>query len=149
MNVTYRINDSGQLVLAVGTELTIKDMTMPKKGKVLNESLVMEVLAVGTGFVGGKRRIREIIESNLSLTDKATKVKAEYGTGGCSWGTVYKTKRSGNWVDGKYAIGYSTIGSKGLTIDYIENKEQYSYTYSWNAIVKVLENMIASGDYAA
>ena len=145
MIVSYKENDAGQLVLAFDEDLTIDDMKNPKKGKILTESFVKEVLAVGTGFKGGKERIREIIRSDRASAEKRRLIKAEYGIGGSCWGNIYKDK-SGEWKDGKYPVGYSTIKSK-LTIDFIENKEKYSCTYSWGAIEKLLEKMINEKEY--
>ena len=145
MIVSYKENDIGQLVLAFDEELTIDDMKKPKKGKILTEPLVKEVLAIGTGFKGGKERVRAIIREDFTKQEKAALIKAEYGTGGSSWGNIFKS-RSNQWKDGKYAVGYSTFGSK-FSIDYVENKEKYNCEFSWTAIVGVLEKMVKENEY--
>jgi hypothetical protein len=54
-----------------------------KKKKSFLDNMIDDCLYRGSGFVDGKKRIKALYKSCIQPTDRANRIKKEYGIGGC------------------------------------------------------------------
>src|SRR5690625_3448319 len=95
----------------------------------IHETFIKD-LKRGSGFSGGKKRIYDLFNQNLSKTETIKLLKDEYGIGGMS--TV---------ASGGYRQRHD---SKGIKIDIPKvGKKQYT----WSQVYDALFNLIETGEY--
>ena|SRR5690625_3864260 len=100
----------------------------------IHEAFIKD-LKLGSSFSGGKKRIYDLFNQNLSKTETIRLLKDEYGFGG------------------KSVTGYSQRhDSKGIkiTLDKINNEKLEiigSKQYSWNQVYDAIFNLIKTGEY--
>ncbi len=108
----------------------------PKKELEVPQAYITEVLQESSGFVGGKKRIYELFQNEVSATERAKKIKAEYGQGGRGWP-----------IEGYGLHGYDTIWSKGITIRWRDEEGEKQGVISWKRVEKELATLILLGTY--
>lgn len=102
----------------------------------LIEQYLKKAVQRGSGFVDGKQRIAKLYADNLTATERAARIKAEYGLGGALWCTE----------NGCGLSGYDTFGN-GLKIIWKDNNKENEKIFSWGYVEKVIGNLIATGEY--
>lgn len=97
------------------------------------QELLEQEIMNGSGFEDGKFRIDEYYRENKpSINDFAAMLKKEYGTGGHS---------------GRGVIDFSNHDSKGIQIEYTENKEHKKVNFNWDQVAKKTADLINNGKY--
>ena len=104
------------------------------------EDFLLDCVLHGSGFEDGKIRIFDIINSDLPVSEQASKIKSEYGIGGSSFACMHRGEPS-------VLTGYSS-DAKGLKIRYQdENVEVKEYLFSWTQVREAIEEQIRRGKY--
>jgi|SRR5690625_301952 len=83
-------------------------------------------LKLGSGFVGGKKRIISFFKQGLTKEETIDRLKGEYGVGG--WG---------------YDAYFQSHDGKGIEI----TVKGTSKLYTWNQVYETLSCLIESGKY--
>ncbi|WP_334294106.1 helicase-related protein [Lachnotalea glycerini] len=97
---------------------------------------VVETLLRGSGFVGGKERIYELFQSLAEPSERATKIKKEYGLGGAGWP-----------IEGYGLHGYDSFKAQGLRIQWRDKEGEKEGYVSWNSIEREIGALILTGEY--
>lgn len=90
----------------------------------------------GTGVVDGKFRVMEIYEQGISASERAKKIKAEYGLGGAGWP-----------LDGYGLYGYDTFQAKGIRFLWRTEDGEKEGFVSWNVFEQVIHDLIRTDKY--
>ena len=101
------------------------------------EQYLKEAIQSGSGFSGGKQRIANLYDDNLTAVERAKRIKDEYGKGGAS----YCTK------DGCGLSWYDTFDGKGFKIVWEDNGKENNKIFSWSHIEKAIGKLISTGEY--
>ena len=107
----------------------------PKKEPVPEEYIKTVVLR-GTGFVGGKKRVCQIMQSEFVKSERVKKIKAEYGTGGAGWP-----------LEGYGLHGYDTFQAKGIRFQWRDEEGEKEGYANWNTIEQVISALVLTGEY--
>lgn len=97
---------------------------------------VTEVLLRGSGYSGGKARIIEMYNKNMTSKERAAAIKKEYGLGGAGWP-----------LDGYGVRGYDTFHAKGLHIEWRDEKGEKEGYLSWSDVEKYIHDMVKMNTY--
>ena len=108
----------------------------PKTEPVVPNEYIRQVVLRGTGFVGGKGRVCEIFENELSASERAKKIKNEYGQGGAGWP-----------LEGYGLHGYDTFHGKGIRFQWRDEEGEKEGYVSWRSIEKEISLLILTGEY--
>ena len=108
----------------------------PKKEDVVPEEYIYSALKNGSGFVGGKQRIYQMYTSGLSASERAKKIKNEYGLGGRGWP-----------LEGYGLHGYETFRGNGIRFQWRDAEGEKEGYVSWNNIEKYIGALIRDNDY--
>ena len=108
----------------------------PKKEPIVPHEFVKQVVLRGTGFVGGKGRVCQIFENEISATERTKKIKKEYGQGGAGWP-----------LDGYGLHGYDTFHGKGIRFQWRDEEGEKEGYVSWTNIEKEIAALILTGEY--
>lgn len=91
----------------------------------------------GTGFIDGKKRIREYFAAHDNIKDRAEFVKQEFGTGGF-----------GMPCNEPYILYAGDHGAKGHTLRYYDaDMNEVTEHYTHRQVVKKIDELIADGVY--
>lgn len=96
------------------------------------QETIILALKVGTGLVGGKLRIKELFEKNLSKAEKISLLQEVY----CPHGP-------GGYGNIKYQQRYSPRGMMITLHDFDDIKREYS----WSEVYDILHILILSDEY--
>lgn len=97
----------------------------PKKEPV-PEEYIKSVVLRGTGFVGGEKRVYEIMQSEFIKSERIKKIRAEYGIGGSGWP-----------MEGYGLHGYDTFKAKGIRFQWRDEEGEKEGYVDWNTIEEV------------
>ena len=104
------------------------------------DDFFLDCVLHGSGFEDGKIRIFDIINSDLSASEQASKIKSEYGIGGSYFACMHAGEPS-------VLTGYG-FDAKGLKIRYQdENVEVKEHFFSWIQVRNAIEEQIRRGKY--
>ena len=106
-----------------------------KKKKSFLDSLIDDCLCRGSGFVDGKKRIKALYKFCIQPTDRANRIKKEYGIGG--WGSPLDG-------DGLHGADYD---AKGIKIEYSENGQDKEYMLNWHDVERRIGGLINENLY--
>lgn len=114
-----------------GTRATLHFLTPRKIPKIweTEEYLLSYSLLMGSGFVGGKRRIYEFFIEHTSAKERVEFLKKEYGIGGS---TIIFPDNSRDFVD---------YNAKGYKFSHS------NITYTWSRVAETLDKLIRDGYY--
>lgn len=110
--------------------------TCAESQECLIEKYLKKAIQRGSGFAGGKQRIAKLYADNLTVGERAARIKDEYGQGGSSWGTE----------NGCGLSGWDTFHN-GLKIIWKDHNKDNEKIFSWSQVEKVIGNLIAAGEY--
>lgn len=96
-----------------------------------------QALLKGSGFTGGKKRILDFYNQDIQSTERAKKIKKEYGLGEADWP-----------LHGYGLHGYDSYSTKGFKIRYRDSGGEQQKCYSWNEVEKKIKHLIDNGKYA-
>ncbi len=111
--------------------------TNPKHETTIPDEYIKQVLLRGTGFENGKRRVIEIMRTEVDAATRAKKIKEEYGCGGCSWP-----------IDAYGLHGYDTFKSTGIRVQWREADGEHVGYLSWRAAEQRIGALLLTGEYA-
>ena len=106
--------------------------TQPEKNI---DDYLKEAIIHGTGFVDGKKRVYELYQKNITVSERIHEIKKEYGIGGAGWP-----------LEGYGLHGYNTFG-KGITIEWRDEKGNHEKKFDWKDVEKVIHRLVDSGEY--
>ena len=107
-----------------------------KNDEISIDEMIKEAVIHGTGFAGGKQRVCELYQKDISATERAKKIKEEYGQGGAGWP-----------LEGFGLHGYNTFAQNGLTLNWRDKSGEHDTLITWNKIEKVIHKLINDGEY--
>ena len=130
-----------------GTVLTEKEKQDIKEGRntYLNPKIegsvphdyIVSVLKRGTGFVDGKKRVYNIMQTEPVKSERIKRIKSEFGIGGSGWP-----------LEGYGLHGYDTFKtSKGIRFQWRDEEGEKEGYVSWNAIESEISALILTNDY--
>ena len=108
----------------------------PKQEAVVPHEYVVQTLSRGSGFVGGKKRIWELYQEDMPNSERAARIKKEYGQGSAGWS-----------LDGYGLHGYNSFHGKGLQLQWRDAEGEKVGYLSWPKIERELAGLIWSGEY--
>lgn len=108
----------------------------PKIEDSVPHDYIVSVVKRGSGFVDGKKRIYEIMQTELNKSERIKRIKKEYGMGGAGWP-----------IEGYGLHGYDTFKSKGIRFQWRDKEGEKEGYVSWNTIEGVIAALILTGDY--
>lgn len=108
----------------------------PKKEAVIPHEYIVQTLLRGTGFVNGMSRVCKIFEDIMEATERAKKIKKEYGQGGAGWP-----------LEGYGLHGYDTFHAQGLRLQWRDAEGEKEGYISWKAVESEIAALILTGDY--
>lgn len=108
----------------------------PKIEDSVPHDYIVSVVKRGSGFVDGKKRIYEIMQTELNKSERIKRIKKEYGMGGAGWP-----------IEGYGLHGYDTFKSKGIRFQWRDEEGEKEGYASWNTIEGVIAALILTGDY--
>lgn len=108
----------------------------PKIEDSVPHDYIVSVVKRGSGFAGGKKRIYEIMQTELNKSERIKRIKKEYGMGGAGWP-----------VEGYGLHGYDTFRSKGIRFQWRDEEGEKEGYVNWNTIEGVIAALILTGDY--
>lgn len=107
----------------------------PKKEPVPAD-YIKQVVLRGTGFVGGKKRVYDIMKSEFVRSERVKRIKDEYGTGGAGWP-----------MEGYGLHGYDTFQAKGIRFQWRDEEGEKEGYANWNAVEEVISALVLTGEY--
>ena len=107
----------------------------PKKEPVPAD-YIKQVVLRGTGFVGGKKRVYDIMKSEFVRSERVKRIKNEYGTGGAGWP-----------MEGYGLHGYDTFQAKGIRFQWRDEEGEKEGYANWNAVEEVISALVLTGEY--
>lgn len=108
----------------------------PKIEDSVPHEYIVSVVKRGSGFADGKKRIYEIMQTELNKSERIKRIKKEYGMGGAGWP-----------IEGYGLHGYDTFKSKGIRFQWRDEEGEKEGYASWNTIEGVIAAFILTGDY--
>ena len=109
----------------------------PKKEAVIPHEYIVQTLMRGSGFVGGKYRIIDILERETDVNQRARLIKQEYGQGGL-----------GIPLNGEYGYeGYDTFKGNGIRIRWKDPEGEKIGYLSWKNVEREISILNATGEY--
>ncbi len=108
----------------------------PKKELLVPHEYIVNVLKRGTGFEGGKNRVIEIFQNVLEPSERARRIKKEYGLGGAGWP-----------LEGYGLHGYDSFKSNGLRFQWRDEEGEKEGYVSWASIEREIGVLILTGEY--
>lgn len=115
-------------------QISLFDIIEPPKVNKL-EVYLEEAILHGTGFAGGKKRVEELYQKNMTPSERTSAIKKEYGLGGCGWP-----------LDGYGLYGYNTF-SDGLEIEWKDEDGKHEQTFGWKHVETVIHKLVSQGKY--
>lgn len=115
-------------------QLSLFDM-IEQPSKDVAEKYLEEVVLRGTGFVHGKKRVYQFYQETMTATERAQRIKKEYGLGGAGWP-----------LDGYGLHGYDTY-SNGIKIQYRTELGEHEKIFAWKQVEEVIHRLVDSGQY--
>ena len=97
---------------------------------------IKQVVLRGTGFVGGKKRVYDIMKSEFVRSERVKRIKNEYGTGGAGWP-----------MEGYGLHGYDTFQAKGIRFQWRDEEGEKEGYANWNAVEEVISALVLTGEY--
>lgn len=97
----------------------------------IEDQIIEKALLRGSGFSGGKERIKQFALSNPPIGELANKLRIEYGIGG--WGKPTR-------VDGELHAAY--YDGKGMTLCWMHGGKEFETKVTWPQVSKVLKSMV-------
>lgn len=95
------------------------------------KDILLDVIMTGTVFVGGKKRVYEFYNKDMTAKERANAIKDEYGIGGGSLSGEY------------FRHGFKNYDAKGIEIIHEEERK----LFSWVEVEKIIHGLIDSGKY--
>lgn len=111
------------------------DRYNPCKDKEIPEEAFAFALQRGSGFINGKERIRNCINSERTFDEKVAYIRHEYGTG-CS-----------SFSENDYQVHYFDVSPKGYIVTRVLSNGFHQCKFSWNKVTKKLEELVKAGVY--
>lgn len=108
----------------------------PKQETVIPHEYVVQALSRGSGFVDGKKRIWELYQEDMPNSERAARIRNEYGQGGAGWP-----------LDGYGLHGYDSFHGKGLQLQWRDAEGEKVGYLSWSKIERELAGLVWSGEY--
>ena len=108
----------------------------PKKELLVPHEYITDIILRGSGFEGGKKRIYELYNTENDSTERAKRIKKEYGLGGAGWA-----------IEGFGIHGYDSFKSQGLRFLWRDEEGEKEGYVSWAAIEKEINALILIGEY--
>lgn len=108
----------------------------PKKELVVPHEYIIDVIKRGTGFEGGKHRVIDIFENVVEPSERAKRIKKEYGLGGAGWP-----------LEGYGLHGYDSFKSQGLRFQWRDEEGEKEGYASWSSIESEIAALIMTGEY--
>ena len=108
----------------------------PKREDAVPHDYVVEVILRGTGFVGGKKRVYDIMQRELVKSERVKLIKKEYGQGGAGWP-----------LEGYGLHGYDTFHGKGIRFQWRDEEGEKEGYLGWNAVEAEISALILTGEY--
>ncbi|MBR1742805.1 MAG: hypothetical protein IJ733_13245, partial [Lachnospiraceae bacterium] len=108
----------------------------PKKEDKVPHDYIVEVLKRGTGFVGGKKRVYEIMQKEMVKSNRVALIKKEYGMGGAGWS-----------IEGYGLHGYDTFRGRGIRCQWRDEEGEKEGYLGWNAVETEIAALILTGEY--
>lgn len=136
-------------VLIMPKQTSIND----KMGRIRMEHECFRLcLKSGTGFMGGKERVKKFFNTNDSVKDRVNMLKDEFGVGGYSstmWDGPYdkETKEFTRTIE-YYGYHGNNHDAEGLEVHWRDAKlNEYKTLYPWTAVAGEIDRLIAKGEY--
>ncbi|RKI38487.1 hypothetical protein D7V86_19600 [bacterium D16-51] len=108
----------------------------PKTEDSVPHDYIVSVVKRGSGFIDGKKRIYEVMQTELSKSERIKQIKKEYGQGGAGWP-----------LEGYGLHGYDTFHGKGIRFQWRDEEGEKEGYASWNTIEGVIAALILTEDY--
>lgn len=108
----------------------------PKREDTVPHDFIKEVILRGTGFVGGKKRVYDIMQRELVKSERVKLIKGEYGQGGAGWP-----------LEGYGLHGYDTFHGKGIRFQWRDEEGEKEGYLGWNAVEAEISALILTGEY--
>ena len=108
----------------------------PKVEDSVPHDYIVSVLKRGTGFVDGKKRVYNIMQTEPVKSERVRLIKSEFGIGGAGWP-----------LDGYGLHGYDTFKSKGMRFQWRNEEGEKEGYVSWNSIESIISALILTNDY--
>ena len=108
----------------------------PKREDTVPHEFIKEVLLRGTGFVGGKKRVYDIMQRELIRSERIKLIKGEYGQGGAGWP-----------LEGYGLHGYDTFHGKGIRFQWRDEEGEKEGYLGWNAVEAEISALVLTGEY--
>ncbi|WP_331654720.1 hypothetical protein [Anaerosporobacter sp.] len=96
----------------------------------------MQTLLRETGFTEGMTRVYKIFEEIAEPSERAKRIKKEYGQGGASWP-----------LEGYGLHGYDSFHAKGLRLQWRDAEGEKEGYISWSAVEREIGALILTGEY--
>lgn len=118
-------------------QISLFDFIAPQDNPYIDpvEKYLEEVILHETAFSGGKKRIYELYQSDMTSTDRAKRIKDEYGLGGAGWP-----------LEGYGLHGYDTFHN-GLRIEWRDEKGNHEKVFDWKRIEMAIQKLVVNGKY--
>lgn len=111
------------------------NVIMPVPVADMTETYFEEAVLYGSGYTDGKKRIYELYQKDMSVSERTKAIKSEYGIGGAGW-----------FVDGYGVHGYDTYHG-GYRIEWSDEAGDHDKVFDWNHVEKVIHRLVDSGKY--
>ncbi|SEW00557.1 helicase-related protein [[Clostridium] fimetarium] len=108
----------------------------PKKELIVPHDYIIDVIKRGTGFEGGKHRVYDIFHNIMEPSERAKRIKKEYGLGGAGWP-----------IDGYGLHGYDSFKSQGLRFQWRDEEGEKEGYLSWSVVESEIGALIMAGEY--
>ncbi|MHB8130777.1 MAG: helicase-related protein [Mobilitalea sp.] len=108
----------------------------PKMELSVPHEYVVHTILRGSGFEGGKKRIYELYQMESDSSERAKRIKKEYGLGGAGWP-----------IEGFGLHGYDSFKAQGLRFQWRDEEGEKEGYISWSAIEKEISVLILTGEY--
>ena len=116
-------------------QISLFDILNPQKASHPIEEYLKEAIMRGTGFSRGKERVYELYHKDMTQSERAEKIKKEYGICGAGWP-----------IEGYGLHGYDTYHG-GFRIEWRDEIGDHEKLYNWNEVEKVIHSLVDSGEY--
>ena len=118
-------------------QLNLFDFIAPTKTIYEAKDFITEIVIHGSGFQNGKQRIKALYDTGMTAQDRAKRIKAEYGQGGCGWP-----------LEGYGLHGYNTFKGNGITAEWNDEEgERKEGLISWKDIEAEIHRLVLVNEY--
>jgi len=117
-------------------QLTLFDDVFGTPKESIETEMIEKVLLHGSGFVGGKERIKNFVLNASSISELAKQIKTEY--------------RFGGWITSKEdgQVHWIWHDDEHFNIKWMNGNEEYETTITWVKVAQVIKRMVERGIYA-